>query len=77
MSDELRPSSVDTVEDAMDRDNEEKDIPAHIKKAFDNMRNLTWHYIVDRNFGSNVTHEVKHFNYFSMGSLAILLTKSG
>lgn len=51
MSDEVRPSSVDTVEDAMDRDNVEKDIPAHMKKAFDNMCNPTWHYIVDRNVG--------------------------
>ena len=33
--------------------------------------------IVGRNFGSYVTHETKHFIYFYLGQVAILLFKSG
>merc|ERR1711977_568167 len=39
--------------------------------------NPTWHAIVGRNFGSYVTHETKHFIYFYLGQVAILLFKSG
>jgi hypothetical protein len=35
------------------------------------------HVIVGRNFGSYVTHETKHFIYFYLGQVAILLFKSG
>ena len=37
----------------------------------------TWHVVVGRNFGSYVTHEQKHFIYFYLGQIAILLFKSG
>ena len=30
-----------------------------------------------RNFGSYVTHETKHFIYFYLGQIAVLLFKSG
>ena len=39
--------------------------------------NPTWHCVVGRNFGSYVTHETKHFIYFYLGQVAILLFKSG
>ena len=57
--------------------NIEKDIAAYIKKEFDKKYNPTWHCIVGRNFGSYVTHETKHFIYFYLGQVAILLFKSG
>ena len=57
--------------------NIEKDIAAFIKKEFDKKYNPTWHCIVGRNFGSYVTHETKHFIYFYLGQVAILLFKSG
>ena len=52
-------------------------IAAFIKKEFDKKYNPTWHCIVGRNFGSYVTHETKHFIYFYLGQVAILLFKSG
>ncbi|XP_041457457.1 dynein light chain 1, cytoplasmic-like [Lytechinus variegatus] len=55
----------------------EKDIAAHIKKEFDKKYNPTWHCIVGRNFGSYVTHETKHFIYFYVNKVAVLLFKSG
>jgi outer membrane cobalamin receptor len=48
-----------------------------IKKEFDKKYGPTWHCIVGRNFGSYVTHETKHFIYFYLGQVAILLFKSG
>ena len=54
-----------------------KDIAAFVKKEFDKKYNPTWHCIVGRNFGSYVTHETKHFIYFYLGQVAILLFKSG
>lgn len=44
---------------------------------FDKKYSPTWHCIVGRNFGSYVTHETKHFIYFYLGQVAILLFKSG
>ncbi|KAL8199196.1 UNVERIFIED_CONTAM: Dynein light chain 1, cytoplasmic [Gekko kuhli] len=46
-------------------------------EEFDKKYNPTWHCIVGRNFGSYVTHETKHFIYFYLGQVAILLFKSG
>lgn len=54
-----------------------QDIAAFIKKEFDKKYNPTWHCIVGRNFGSYVTHETRHFIYFYLGQVAILLFKSG
>ena len=54
-----------------------QDVAAYIKREFDKKYNPTWHVIVGRNFGSYVTHETKHFIYFYLGQVAILLFKSG
>lgn len=48
-----------------------------LSQEFDKKYNPTWHCIVGRNFGSYVTHETKHFIYFYLGQVAILLFKSG
>ncbi|KAF8417256.1 hypothetical protein EV426DRAFT_540546, partial [Tirmania nivea] len=52
------------------------EIAQHIKKEFDSRHGSTWHCIVGRNFGSFVTHETKHFIYFYVGNLAVLLFKT-
>lgn len=52
-------------------------LSADIKKEFDKKYGPTWHCVVGRNFGSYVTHETKHFIYFYLGQVAILLFKSG
>lgn len=61
----------------MEKYNIEKDISAHIKKELDKKYNATWHYIMGPNFDNYVTHETKHFSYFSLSQVAILLLKSG
>ena len=76
MSDEMQQESVDIASAALEKYNIEKDIAAHIKKEFDRRHGATWHVVVGKNFGSYVTHETKHFIYFYVGSLAILIWKS-
>uniref|UniRef100_A0A8C2R8D7 Dynein light chain n=1 Tax=Capra hircus TaxID=9925 RepID=A0A8C2R8D7_CAPHI len=76
MSEDMQQDAVDCATQAMEKYNIEKDIAAYIKKEFDKKYNPTWHCIVGRNFGSYVTHETKHFIYFYLGQVAILLFKS-
>ncbi|XP_072163457.1 dynein light chain 2, cytoplasmic-like [Diadema setosum] len=77
MSEDMQQDAIDCANQGMEKFNLEKDIAAHIKKEFDKKYNPTWHCIVGRNFGSYVTHETKHFIYFYLGQIAILLFKSG
>lgn len=73
----MQQDAIDCANVALEKFNIEKDIAAYIKKEFDKKYNPTWHCVVGRNFGSYVTHETKHFIYFYMGQVAILLFKSG
>ncbi|KAL8597599.1 hypothetical protein ACOMHN_001530 [Nucella lapillus] len=77
MSEDTQQDAVECATQALEKFNIEKDIAAYIKKEFDKKYNPTWHCIVGRNFGSYVTHETKHFIYFYLGQVAILLFKSG
>ncbi|KAF5294360.1 hypothetical protein FQR65_LT10813 [Abscondita terminalis] len=77
MSEDMQQDAVDCATQAIEKYNIEKDIAAFIKKEFDKKYNPTWHCIVGRNFGSYVTHETRHFIYFYLGQVAILLFKSG
>ncbi|NWZ83524.1 DYL1 protein, partial [Poecile atricapillus] len=62
MSEEMQQDSVECATQALEKYNIEKDIAAHIKKV---------------DVGFYVTHETKHFIYFYLGQVAILLFKSG
>ncbi|CAH2014902.1 unnamed protein product [Acanthoscelides obtectus] len=70
MSEDMQQDAVDCATQAIEKYNIEK-------KEFDKKYNPTWHCIVGRNFGSYVTHETRHFIYFYLGQVAILLFKSG
>ncbi|OJT04291.1 Dynein light chain 2, cytoplasmic [Trametes pubescens] len=76
MSEDMQQEAVDIAHAALEKYNIEKDIAAQIKKEFDKRHGPTWHVVVGKNFGSYVTHETKHFIYFYIGTLAILIWKS-
>ncbi|EGX44351.1 Dynein light chain [Orbilia oligospora] len=76
MAEPMQEDAIKVAQEAMEKWNIEKDIAQHIKKEFDNRFGSTWHCIVGRNFGSFVTHETKHFIYFYLGHVAILLFKT-
>lgn len=92
MSDEMQQDAIDIASQALEKFTLEKDIAAHIKREFDKKHGPMWHCVVGRHFGSYVTHgkslkslqtrliaslETKHFIYFYLGTMAVLLFKSG
>lgn len=77
MAEDMQQVAVDVATQALEQYNLEKDISAYIKKEFDKKYSPSWHCIVGKNFGSNVSHETKHFINFYFGQVAILLFKSG
>ena len=77
MTEDMQQDAINVATKAIDSYNIEKDIACYIKKEFDRKHNPTWHCVVGRNFGSYVTHETKHFIYFYLGQIAVLLFKSG
>ncbi|KAF8141985.1 outer dynein arm light chain 8 [Boletus edulis] len=76
MAEDMQQESIDVASAALEKYAIEKDIAAQIKKEFDRRHGPTWHVVVGKNFGSYVTHETKHFIYFYIGALAILIWKS-
>ncbi|KAB0366511.1 hypothetical protein FD754_010667 [Muntiacus muntjak] len=76
MSEQMQQDSVECATQALEKYNIEEDIAAHIKES-DKKYSPTWHCIVGRNFGSYATRETKHFIYFYLGQVVILLFKSG
>ena len=61
---------------ALEANQEEKDISAHIKTHFDQKYGPTWHCIVGSDFRAFVTHESKHFIFFYIGKTAICLYRA-
>ncbi|KAM7113955.1 dynein light chain 1, cytoplasmic-like [Molossus nigricans] len=76
MLEEMQQDSMECATQALEKYNIEKDTVAHTKE-FDMKYNPTWNCIRGKNFGSYVTHETKHFIYFYLGQVAILLFISG
>jgi dynein light chain LC8-type len=76
ISDEMQQDATEVAKKAIIEHLMEKDIAAHIKKEFDRKHGPTWQCIVGRHFGGDVVHESKHFLYFYLGQLAILLWKT-
>ncbi|XP_006835839.1 PREDICTED: dynein light chain 1, cytoplasmic-like [Chrysochloris asiatica] len=70
LSEEMQQASIERAMQVLEKHSIDKDIVAHIKKEFDKKYNPTWHCIV-------WTHETKHFIYFYLRQVAILLFKSG
>mmetsp|Transcript_105553 Transcript_105553/g.330754 ORF Transcript_105553/g.330754 Transcript_105553/m.330754 type:complete len:90 (+) Transcript_105553:84-353(+) len=77
MAEILVTEAIELAKQAMDKYNTEREIANFIKKELDKRHTPFWHVVVGKNFGSYVTHETKHFLYFYLGQLAILIFKAG
>ncbi|KAL5967594.1 Dynein light chain 1 cytoplasmic [Taenia solium] len=77
MSDVMQQDAVDVAKEALSRNVVERDIATYIKAEFDRKYSHTWHCIVGQNYGSYVTYEARHFIYFMLGHLSVLLFKAG
>jgi len=51
----------------------DRDVAEALKKEFDRRHPPEWNCIVGKSFGSFVTHESKHFLYFYVNDVGILL----
>ncbi|KAH9586510.1 Dynein light chain [Trypanosoma melophagium] len=76
ISEEMQNDALTVAAKAIKEHQMEKDIAAHIKREFDKRHNPTWQCIAGRSFGADVAHESKHFIYFYVGQISILLWKS-
>ncbi|CAD8107105.1 unnamed protein product [Paramecium sonneborni] len=77
MSDEMQREVIEVSRQAIDKSSTDQQIASYIKDELRAKYHGTWHCIVGRNFGSYVTHETKHYIYFYIGQLAIMLFKTG
>ena len=77
ISDDMQNDAVEVATKAIECHVMEKDVALQIKREFDKKHNPTWQCIVGRHFGAEVAHESKHFIYFYLGQLAVLLWKTG
>ena len=77
MPDEMQSNAIDIARKAVQTCDQERDIAAFVKKAFDKKYEAPWHCVVGRHFGSYVSHEKGNCVYFQVGRYAFLLFKSG
>ncbi len=54
-----------------------EDLAKKLKVDFDQRFNCSWQCVVGKNFGCDIGFEDRHYIYFYVGSLAILLWKAG
>lgn len=76
ISEDMHTDAVEIATKAIEAHVMEKDIALQIKREFDKKHGPTWQVIVGRHFGADVIHESKHFMYFYLGQLAVLLWKA-
>ncbi|CAH8529759.1 unnamed protein product [Heterobilharzia americana] len=73
----MQEDAVQIAAAAREKYEVDKDIATYVKQHFDRKYGRTWHCIVGKQYGSDVSHEERSFIYFFLGDRAILLFKSG
>ncbi|CCW70851.1 unnamed protein product [Phytomonas sp. Hart1] len=74
---EMQTDALEVAIKAAKEHQMEKDIAGRIKKEFDRRYCPTWQCIVGRTFGADIAYEAKHFIFFNIGQLSVLLWKTG
>jgi len=54
----------------------EIELAAFVKKEFDKKYGPTWHCVVGREFGSNITYQLSHFIHVFVNQYGLLLFKT-
>ena len=76
MDEKMKNDVESLVNKAMDQKGDtERDISEFIKKFFDFTYGPNWHCCVGKHFASYVTYQSKHYIFFYIGQMAILLYK--
>ncbi|EPY33806.1 dynein light chain LC8-type [Strigomonas culicis] len=76
MSKEMIEDAHSCVLAAFDNETSESAVATYIKREFVRKYKGIWHCVVGKNFGSFVTHEMKHYIYLTWGPVSVLLWKS-
>jgi dynein light chain LC8-type len=76
MDPEMQAFALEIGMTAAQQKSGEQEIASYIKKTFEEKYQPNWHCVVGRNFGAHVTFEAKHYIYFYIGQMGILLFKS-
>ena len=63
------------VNKAIDQNDTEEKISKYLKTFFDSKYGPNWHCCVGKHFASYVTYQSKHYIFFYVGQMAILLYK--
>jgi dynein light chain LC8-type len=76
MNDELSASTLAVAQAAFDSCKSEREVAAQIRRDMDKQQGRTWNVVVGKGFGSNVTHQTKHYCQIQFGQLTVLIWKS-
>jgi dynein light chain LC8-type len=77
MTEEMRDEAVKEAGLAAETKDSEIEISNAIKQVFDNKYSPCWHCIVGKNFNAMVSYETKHYIFFYIKQVAVLLYKIG
>ena len=77
MTEEMKEDAVKESRQAAEKNGSEKDVSLAVKKFFDNKYSPCWHCVVGKSFHSQVSYQTKHFIFFYVKQMAVLLYKMG
>lgn len=75
MEEKMFKDVEEQVNRAIDANETEKGISEYLKNFFDKKYSPNWHCVVGKHFASFVTYQTKHYCFFYIGQMAILLYK--
>ena len=73
---EMKNDVVECFREAASLYGDETDMAVHLKKELDKKYGRTWHCVVGREFGSNVTYQVNNFIHVFVDRYAVLAFKT-
>ena len=77
MTDEMRDEAINQAGMAAESKDSEVEISNTIKQIFDSKFSPCWQCIVGKNFNAYVSYETKHYIFFYIKQIAVLLYKIG
>jgi dynein light chain LC8-type len=77
MIDDMRDDAIREAGNAAEHKDSEKEISKAVKKYFDNKYQPCWNCVVGKSFNAYVSYQAKHFIFFYVKQIAVLLYKMG
>ncbi|OMJ67617.1 hypothetical protein SteCoe_35166 [Stentor coeruleus] len=77
MADDMRDDAIREASMAAEHKDSEKEISKAIKKYFDSKYQPCWNCVVGKSFNAYVSYQAKHFIFFYVKQISVLLYKMG